>query len=628
LKTTFETLLTTFPHFLQFERLNKAKRKRDDDVDDEFDVDPKKMSHGVPDEVPEDLDLDLLAGELDEEAIAKLVDSAPEAEKIDSAGVKRLVVNFEKAYTENTQLREKFADSPEKFIDSELKLDRCLKDMQAIATAPEHYIELLRNGTHDSILSLLSHDNTDIVIGAIDLLRDFLAGDDDEDADNANELGEEEDKLVHHELVTQTIHVFTSQLLKLDLLSLLVSCLSKFDENIAEEKQGVYNTLELFENLFEIAIDESCSLILEKTKFVKFLLERVASDKFGAFDDVKLYASEILCIMAQSSPDIQRQIGKDNGIDSLLQTLAKYRKEEPKVAEEEEMLENICNTLCVTATNSDNRALFLKSEGLELLKLLIKSGKYCKRGAAKILNFYLTHDITASTRWLEIGGLGTLFTAFMQQSKIGIQNGKKKKKKHSQFEDEEHVVSTLAALLTNFKDAVQAAQARLPSDDLNNASEVSDSSESAAELEKYGSFIERIVVKFAENNCEKLDRLIKLHVKYFDRMRKIDTDLMEEDDEDKGRDEDDEEQIYQDRLEAGLFTLQLIDYLLVFVSNSLPVLKQRATKYLKEQNGDWNDVKSVLLEYAVRAAAENDEDPENATGETAYIRGLADSIQV
>jgi beta-catenin-like protein 1 len=582
-------------------------------------------------------------GELDEAAIAKLVEAAPEVEKIDTSGVKRLVLNFESAYTENTKLREKYADQYEKFVESEMKLHKAIRDMQAIATAPEHYIELLRNGTHDSLLSLLSHDNTDIAIDVIDLLRDFLAGDDDDGGVvtgiNADIGDQDEDKLVQRELVVQTIRVFTSQLLKLDLLPHLASCLLRLDENVAEEKQGVYNVCELLENLVEIASEETCQLILEKTKLVKFLVERVASDVYGSFDDVKLYASEILCILAQSSAGIQAQIGKEKGIDLLLQTLSKYRKEDPKVGEEEEMVENICNTLCVSATHADNRAIFLQCEGLELLKLLIKSSKYCKRGAVKILSFFITGgDLQASSRWMDIGGLGTLFSAFKHSSSASNSKNIKKKAKRNQrgeeFEDEEHIISTLAALLTNFKDGIQSAQSKLDSsDDHNSTTSSSDpnttSSEAIHLASKYANYIERIVMKFAENNFEKLDRLIQCHAKYLTRMSQIDAKMMKDDNEDEARDEDDEDQLYQDRLEAGLFTLQLTDYILVFVSNSLPIIKQRATKLLDQSGSNWTDVKAVLLEYAVRSALElngTDEDPALVSGEPAYIRGLAESI--
>lgn len=576
----------------------------------------------------DDIDLDAL-GDLDEEAILKLVDSAPEAEKIDSQGVKRLIANFEKAFTENTKMRAKHADDAQKFFDSELELDRNLKAMQAIATAPEHYIELLRNGTHDSILNLLSHDNSDIAIGAIDLLRDFLATDESEAIGIDDEDLDEDDIALQKEVVTETIRVFAAQLLSLGLLPMLESCITRFKEDIPEEKQGVYNTLELLESLLEIVPSDTAQLIVKNTKIIKWLLDRISSDKFGVFDDVKLYSSEILCIMAQTSPLVQVHIGTINGIVTLLEILSKYRKADPKVAEEEEMVENVCNTLCVACTPSENRASFLKSEGLDLIRLLIKSKRYVQRGAAKVLSFIITNDIQASSQWLDIGGLGTLFTALMHQSKVNSNNDdkKKKKRKHSVLDDEEHIVSTLAALLTNFKDAVQDTQRKI--DEIVSAGpSVEKMQPLVADVDRYSRYIERIVVKFAETNCEKLERLVALHGKYFERMRLIDEKLRNEDDEDVARDDLDEDNIYEDRLEAGLFTLQLLDYILVFVSNSLPALKERATKYLEANKGNWADVKGVLLEYAVRAASENEEDPDNATGETAYIRGLAESVEV
>ena len=259
-----------------------------------------------------------------------------------------------------------------------------------------------------------------------------------------------------------------------------------------------------------------------------------------------------------------------------------------------------------------------------MIKLVIKSKKYAKRGAAKLLNFYLTNDLVASTKWLDIGGLGTLFSALMhtKDTEEREKKHKKNKKRQQNKEDEEHVLSSLAALLTNFKDAVQSAQQHMADQEEANDPEV------AKAVEKYSNFIERVVVKFAESNCEKLVRLVELHTKYLDRMRAIDAKMQQEDDEDQGRDEADEDQIYEDRLEAGLFTLQITDYILAFVSNSLPALKKRATKLLQDKGGSWADVKLVLMEYAVRAAAENGEDPETSTGETAYIRGLADSINV
>lgn len=79
----------------------------------------------------------------------------------------------------------------------------------------------------------------------------------------------------------------------------------------------------------------------------------------------------------------------------------------------------------------------------------------------------------------------------------------------------------------------------------------------------------RLVAKFTENDHEKVDRLMELHFKYHDKVRTIDQEIDNEE-------EDDEEEIYLKRLEGGLFTLQLIDYIMLEAcASGAPSVKQR-----------------------------------------------------
>ena len=80
----------------------------------------------------------------------------------------------------------------------------------------------------------------------------------------------------------------------------------------------------------------------------------------------------------------------------------------------------------------------------------------------------------------------------------------------------------------------------------------------------------RLLAKFTENDHEKVDRLMELHFKYYDKVRTIDQQITNEDDE------ADEDEIYLKRLEGGLFTLQLIDYIMLEVcASGAPSVKQR-----------------------------------------------------
>lgn len=111
---------------------------------------------------------------------------------------------------------------------------------------------------------------------------------------------------------------------------------------------------------------------------------------------------------------------------------------------------------------------------------------------------------------------------------------KNRRKVLSSEEHEEHVCSIIASMLRNCR----------------------------------GSQRQRLISKFTENDHEKVDRLLELHFKYLEKVEDIDDML-----EDK---EDNEDENYLRRLEGGLFTLQLIDYIIVEVcAAGAPSIKQR-----------------------------------------------------
>lgn len=67
-----------------------------------------------------------------------------------------------------------------------------------------------------------------------------------------------------------------------------------------------------------------------------------------------------------------------------------------------------------------------------------------------------------------------------------------------------------------------------------------------------------------------VERLLELHFKYLDKVRLIDTDIEREKHRLKMRgedmDEEMEDEFYIRRLDAGLFTLQLVDYVMLEIS--------------------------------------------------------------
>lgn len=435
----------------------------------------------------------------------------------------------------------------------------------AVATVPTLYPLFIQLNAHIILLSVLSHENGDIVADAILVLKDLI--DIDSSTDETLKYSEE----------------LTRELLKNNTIEHVVNAIKRLNEEIPEEKQAVFNALGLLENFTEIFLEETCSIIEEKTDFIEWLIKRMRAKEF---DDVQHYASEILSILSQNSRAVQLQIGKIDGINSLLHILARYRKVNPASMEEEEFVENIFNCLCVVCPVKENINLFLDAEGLELMKIFIKKKSYCRKGALRLLNFFFMDNFDACVRWLNIGGLGTTFSALMKKPS-------KKKRGYDENEDEENIISSITSLLKCFRDIEHEDKKQ------------------------------RVIQKFREMQYEKLDRLIELRVKYDLKVKQVDERLALEDDEEIARDEEDEERIYLDRLEAGLLTLHLIDYILTSLCKEDDNIKKEAEKLLKMNNDSWESVLRNLNEYLANMG----DDHESSKDEKEYVKSLIDTIE-
>lgn len=79
-------------------------------------------------------------------------------------------------------MRTRYADQPEKFMESEVDLDEEVKKLMAIAGTPELYPHLVRTNTVQTLLALLVHQNTDIVADVIGVFEDLTDADVIEDS--------------------------------------------------------------------------------------------------------------------------------------------------------------------------------------------------------------------------------------------------------------------------------------------------------------------------------------------------------------------------------------------------------------------------------------------------------------
>lgn len=150
-----------------------------------------------------------------------------------------------------------------------------------------------------------------------------------------------------------------------------------------------------------------------------------------------------------------------------------------------------------------------------------------------------------------------IFPLFMKTPK------KNKKRLLSADQHEEYVSSIIASLLRNCK----------------------------------GSQKQRLLSKFMENDFEKVDRLMELHLKYLEKVENVDKQIDEEKQlEDLGF-EDESDAVYVKRLSGGLFTLQLIDYIILEISVSSSdsaKIKQRLNQILNLRKQSMKTIRNVM----------------------------------
>lgn len=343
----------------------------------------------------------------------EMLDIVDQAEDFNSKDPKSYILKFEKTSKKNQLLRSKYPDDPIKYADSEADLAECIHALQTIISPAVLPLTIMTNN-HITLLSLLAHENTDIAIACVQLLEELT----------------DEDKVEStSETAYENINAFVKELVKNDCLTLVVSNLSRLDDDKEDDKQGIYNTLSLIENI--LSIDPSIAeRINSETKLLTWLLARISVKNF---DSVRQYSSELLEILVQNSPKIGQSLGEMGAIDTLLQVLARYRKKDAALGEEVEMVENIFNVMCLILSEPVNQSKFMEAEGLELMLLMIKERKMARMRAVKVIDHALTGKTTESCQhFIDVMGLGTLLSLLMQK---GLKKYKKAYHDFSQTHD-------------------------------------------------------------------------------------------------------------------------------------------------------------------------------------------------
>ena len=83
---------------------------------------------------------------------------------------------------------------------------------------------------------------------------------------------------------------------------------------------------------------------------------------------------------------------------------------------------------------------------------------------------------------------------------------------------------------------------------------------------------------------------MELHFQYFERVQAANNNI-------EGDEDEDEDEIYLRRLDAGLYTLQLIDYIIIEISSTstnIPSIRQRVMQILNLRSSSIDSIKSIV----------------------------------
>ena len=484
-----------------------------------------------------------------------------DVEVLDANSLKQRILYVEKQINGNMALRMKYADQPERFLDSELELYQSLKGLHAVAASPELYPVFVKTKCVPSLLGLLAHENSDIANDALDLLQEMAGAED---------------------AAPEDLLVLVDALLEHDAAATLAQNLTRLNDAEEDEAAATHSTLSIFESILE-ARPEMANDIAQKTPLLGWLLNRV---RVRGFHAVKLYASELLALLLQQQPANQTHLGQTDGILALLTAAAQYKRKEPADLEEAELIENVFNALCAALELPENQALFLRAEGIELMVLTLKEGKYASRCALRALDAALTSNGANCERFVDIRGFKTLFPLLggAPPAQPHFAKGRGEREAAQRTHDE-HMAAIIVTLFNQLEDERR----------------------------------QRLLGKFAEDELAKAERLLALRRTYDERVAQAEEaaeaavlaggDAGTSDDEDGDEKPTADERIFLARMDAGLGTLQKMDVILGYIATAkAKALRVAVLRGLYDQWRSLHDVAANIDEYS-RVATTGQADP-------------------
>lgn len=238
-------------------------------------------------------------------------------------------------------------------------------------------------------------------------------------------------------------------------------------------------------------------------------------------------------------------------------------------------VENLFDALCSCLELASNQHLFLKAEGIELMLLALKEGRYASRGSLKALAAALSANGANCERFVDIRGFKTLFPLLGGGPPPPPPFAKSRgEREAAQRAHDEHVLSIVATLFHHLTDERR----------------------------------QRLLGKFAEEELAKLTRLLGIRGAYEARVAAAEAAANAELDEEEaaggGADDNDDERpsaedrIYMARVDGGLHTLHLAETVVGYLAASrVKQLRGAVLHGLYAQGRSLHDVHASIDEY-------------------------------
>jgi len=505
---------------------------------------------------------------------------------------KRLLVKLKKTWTKNQQNRVKFEQDPNKFLESEIELATMLDHTRAFATTPE-FMHLISEDIFKNVLIPgLSHQNIDIC-GAFVLIFSELSGIEETTKD-------EQEKAIEY------VNNFIKTLLEtpdFTFLELLVTLMKRLDEKSEEEATVLYNCLAIIENFLEVIDNQWILDHIYKSNLLEFLMYRIKTNpRLEPNMNNKLYCLEIISLLTidevygekfiakigdndvtKKDKEDEQKEQKDqkriNGIEALMNQCSFYRQQDPKEEIEAECLQNVYNILisCLQ-NNQQNRETFVKLEGLQLMVIPVRKKVQSRHLSLKVLaNVLAIKGDPLTKKMVQI--LITKCLALKSLSPLIIRPPKTIKKTKDNKNDKNMINITLSKK-ENIENIVAIFTAIFQ------------------ELEPNSEEHVRLIQKFCENRCDKASRILELHQIYLAQVDKYDKIIIQEA-KLSGNNKKLDADSYLDRLENGLYVLQMVDYIIVdLAQNGNEMVKEHLKKTMKMKNIKSGTISTIVREYA------------------------------